>query len=150
MITSNINQVKACKSLKDQQKDSDSEKKIKIFEKSEVDKEAGKRGPGQLVVPVGTTGGARGKDPKVRVRARDDFRMARGGSGSVDKRGAYRGRGIYTRKTDRDSESYGSRVIKNASEPGTGISKQNPDSKSKTGILTSTSYVFVISPCKCK
>ncbi|KAJ1529376.1 hypothetical protein ONE63_006163 [Megalurothrips usitatus] len=135
MITSNINKVKACKSLKDQQKDAEPEKKSKIVEKGDGDKEGGKRGPGQLAAPVSATGAARGKEQKAqsRGRARDDFRMARGGSGTVDKRGAYRGRGVYTRKPERDSDSFGPRIIKNAPDSGTGLSK-NADSKSKTDL----------------
>ncbi|KAK3930101.1 Serine/threonine-protein kinase SMG1 [Frankliniella fusca] len=137
MITSNNNKVKACKSLKDQQKDSEPDKKSKILEKGEGDKEISKRNPGQLVVPVGTTGVARGKEqkPQARGRTRDDFfRMARGGSGSVDKRGAYRGRGVYNRKSDREVDSFGSRIIKNTSDPGSGLSKQHVDSKNKTDL----------------
>ena len=128
MITNNINKVKACKSLKDQQKDSEPDRKTKILDKGEGDKEGIKRG--QLAIPAGT---ARVKEQKARTRTRDDFRMARGGSGSVDKRGGYRGRGVYARKSERDVDSFSSRIIKNTSDSSTGLSKQNADSKSRTG-----------------
>lgn len=140
MITSNINKVKACKSLKDQPV-AELDRKNTSVEKGDSDKDSSKRGPGHL---SGSVAASRGKDSREqkaprapalapgRTRARDDFRMARGGSGSVDKRGpgSYRGRGVYPRKTDRD-DSYGSRVVKSHSDSTSGPYKHS-DSKSKT------------------
>lgn len=142
MITSNINKVKACKSLKDQPV-AEPDRKNKSVEKGEIDKESGKRGPIQLSGAVGASRLKEQKAPRAlapaasrTTRARDDFRMARGGSGSADKRGvdrgSYRGRGVYARKTDRDTDSYGSRVIKSHPDSTAGIYKHN-DYKTKTG-----------------
>ncbi|XP_034250537.1 serine/threonine-protein kinase SMG1 [Thrips palmi] len=148
MINSNINKVKACKSLKDQPVgEPDRDRKNKP-DKGEGDKEGGKRGPvpvQPLQLAVAASRDSRTKDIKEqkapraaaplapgRTRARDDFRMARGGSGSVDKRGAYRGRGVYTRKADRDGDSYGPRVIKSHPDSTAGIYKHHADSRNKT------------------